>query len=106
MENGEWSLEGRWVIRNEYVAPAGDGTLRIAFDARDVYLVIDPGEAGGIIEILVDGEPADDTTDVAGGILEPSVSRLYHLVSLDGAEKATLTLNVSGDVKLYAFTFG
>ena len=104
--NGEWNLEGEWTIAREYVVPSDHGVLRIGFHAKDVYLVIDPEGAEGSVEVAVDGIPADDTPDVTGGLLTPSVSRLYHLVRLEKAGEHILKLNVNGKMKLYAFTFG
>ena len=106
LENGEWNLEGVWTIKSQYVFPSEEGTLRLGFHAKEVFLVIDPGEYGGRVEVLVDGERAANTADVADGVLIPDASRLYHLVSLEKAEESTLTLIVSGKLQLYAFTFG
>jgi cytochrome c biogenesis protein CcdA/thiol-disulfide isomerase/thioredoxin len=106
LDNGEWNLEGKWTINREYVVPSTSGVLQIGFNAKDVYLVIDPDEGEGSVEVLVDGEVTDDTPDVAGGLLNPSESRLYHLVGLEKAGEHILKLNVHGKLKLYAFTFG
>lgn len=103
---GEWNLEGEWTISREFVVPAKDGALQIGFRAKDVYLVIDPGEGGGNVEVLVDNARTGDTPDVTGGVFTPSESRLYHLVGLEKAGEHLLKLNVSGKLKLYAFTFG
>ncbi len=115
--NGEWSLDGVWTITGEYVVPEEIGTLEIGFHAKEVFLVIDPGDTGGSgakapglstgsIDVLVDGKPVENTTDITGGSLIPDESRLYHLVNLDKPGEHTLTLEVSGNLKLYAFTFG
>jgi hypothetical protein len=105
-ENGEWNLEGEWRISREYVVPADTGTLRIGFDAKDVFLVIDPEDNRGRVEVILDGSPVADTTDVANGLLVPEKSRLYHLVQLEKPGEHLLELNIEGSLKFYAFTFG
>jgi len=39
-------------------------------------------------------------------VLLPVESRLYHLVGLESAGEHTLELDVDGNVRLFAFTFG
>jgi cytochrome c biogenesis protein CcdA/thiol-disulfide isomerase/thioredoxin len=104
--NGEWNLDGRWTIAREYIVPDEKGTLKLGFNARDVYLVIEPAGSGGIVTVLVDGKPVSDTADVRGGVLLPRESRLYHLVAEDEPGEHVLSLEVSGELRLFAFTFG
>ncbi len=86
--------------------PETTGVLELGFDARDVFLVIEPEGAGGTIEVLVDGKPAADTADVRAGLLAPAGSRMYHLVRLASAGPHVLRLAVKGRLRLFAFTFG
>jgi cytochrome c biogenesis protein CcdA/thiol-disulfide isomerase/thioredoxin len=104
--NGQWTLEGRWTIADEYAVPETTGVLELGFDARDVFLVIEPEAGGGTIEAMVDGKPAADTTDVRDGMLAPAESRMYHLVRLASAGPHVLRLVVKGRLRLFAFTFG
>jgi thiol-disulfide isomerase/thioredoxin len=108
--NGEWSLEGSWTIRKEYVVPDSAGTLELGFRARDVFLVVEPEAPGGTIRVRLDGRPAPDTPDVRQGLVEPGSSRLYHLVALGEPGTQTqlhvLRLEVQGRLRLFAFTFG
>jgi cytochrome c biogenesis protein CcdA/thiol-disulfide isomerase/thioredoxin len=104
--NGEWTLEGRWTVEEEYVVPGEAGVLELGFDARDVFLVIEPEAAGGSIEVTVDGATVPDTDDVRAGRLAPGESRMYHLVRLDRAGPHVLRLAVKGRLRLFAFTFG
>lgn len=104
--NGEWNLDGRWTIAREYIVPDEKGTLKLGFNARDVYLVIEPAGSGGIVTVLVDGKPVSDTADVRGGVLLPRESRLYHLVAEHEPGEHVLSLEVSGELRLFAFTFG
>jgi len=104
--NGEWNLTGKWTITPQYVVPQASGTLQLGFNAKNVFLVIEPGEPGGKIAVSVDGKPGSDTTDVANGVLSPRESRMYQLVGLTRAGPHVLRLEVRGNVRLFAFTFG
>jgi cytochrome c biogenesis protein CcdA/thiol-disulfide isomerase/thioredoxin len=104
--NGEWNLAGKWTITPQYVVPQASGTLQLGFNAKNVFLVIEPGEPGGKIAVSVDGKPGSDTTDVANGVLSPRESRMYQLVGLTRAGPHVLRLDVRGNVRLFAFTFG
>lgn len=104
--NGEWALSGKWVINRQYIAPQPNGVLELGFHARNVFLVIEPEEPGGHIEIRVDGRVRKDTADVKAGVLSPNESRLYQLVDLAKPGKHVLRLEVKGKLRLYAFTFG
>jgi thiol-disulfide isomerase/thioredoxin len=106
LANGEWTLDGRWTIAREYIVPEGTGVLQLGFHAKDVFLVIEPTETGGRIEVKVDGNPVMDTGDVRDGVLLPGESRLYHLVQQAEPAERVLRLEVSGELRLFAFTFG
>lgn len=104
--NGEWNLTGRWMIADEYVVPEAEGILQLGFDAQDVFLVIEPEEAGGEIIIGIDEISGPDTPDVKDGVLVPDESRLYHLAGLKEPGPHVLRLDVRGKLRLFAFTFG
>jgi cytochrome c biogenesis protein CcdA/thiol-disulfide isomerase/thioredoxin len=104
--NGEWNLNGTWTITPQYVVPESSGTLQLGFDAKNVFLVIEPQAGGGTISAFVDDKPAGDTADVRKGVLSPRESRMYQLVGLAGAGPHTLRLEVKGKLRLFAFTFG
>jgi thiol-disulfide isomerase/thioredoxin len=104
--NGEWNLSGTWTITPQYVVPQTTGTLQLGFNAKNVFLVMEPGPAGGRIDVSVDGKGAGDTTDVKNGVLAPKESRMYQLVALKQAGPHLLRLEVYGKVRLFAFTFG
>jgi cytochrome c biogenesis protein CcdA/thiol-disulfide isomerase/thioredoxin len=97
-ENGEWNLSGNWAFTNEYIVNEGDGVLEIGFNAKNVFLVIEPVDKEAEIEIEVDGK--------ATGLVEPDESRLYQLVELVKPGKHVLKLKVKGKMRLFAFTFG
>jgi len=104
--NGEWNLDGRWTITPQYVEPSASGSLQLGFDAKNVFLVIEPLDRGGSISVYVDGSQAADTADVRGGALAPRESRMYHLVGLGAPGPHVLRLDVKGRLRLFAFTFG
>jgi len=104
--NGEWNLNGKWMIANEYVVPESKGQLQLGFVARDVFLVIEPESVGGKILVQVDGKAVADTADVHNSILIPQASRLYHLVALRKSGAHVLQLEIEGKFRLFAFTFG
>ena len=104
--NGQWALEGRWTITEEYVVPEQTGVLELGFNAKDVFLVIEPAAGDGRVEVRVDGRPVEDTADVRDGVLRPTESRLYHLVEKSEPGEHLLSLEVSGKLRLFAFTFG
>lgn len=100
-----WSLDGPWIRSDGHVESAGEGTLSLDFNAREVFLVVSTiaGETSEVT-VLVDGNPVD-TEDVRGGILSPSDDRLYRLFSAASRRKGILTLKVRGRVRFHAFTF-
>ncbi len=104
--NGEWTLSGRWTITSEYIVPQNSGSLELSFRAQDVYLVIEPTGRADRIEVHVDGKAVRDTADVRNGTLVPNGSRLYHLLHQSESGSHVLRLDVRGELRLFAFTFG
>jgi cytochrome c biogenesis protein CcdA/thiol-disulfide isomerase/thioredoxin len=104
--NGEWNLSGSWDITGQYIVPQSTGVLELGFEARNVFLVVQPAEPGGSIEVRVDGRISTDTTDVKNGTLLADESRLYQLVGLSKPGRHLLHLEVKGKLRLFAFTFG
>jgi cytochrome c biogenesis protein CcdA/thiol-disulfide isomerase/thioredoxin len=104
--NGEWNLTGTWTISPQYVVPESSGTLQLGFDAKNVFLVMEPQAPEGSISVFVDGSQAGDTADLKKGTLEPRESRMYQLVGLNTPGPHILRLEVKGKIRLFAFTFG
>ncbi len=104
--NGEWNIAGRWTITPQYIVPQSSGTLQLGFQARNVFLVIEPQSRDASIQVSVDGAPPADTADVKGGRLQPVESRMYQLVGLPQPGAHLLRLEVKGSLRLFAFTFG
>lgn len=104
--NGEWNLTGTWTITPQYVLPSEGGTLQLGFDAKNVFLVIEPEDRAGTVSVFVDDKPGADTVDVKKGAFAPTESRMYQLVGLPSAGPHVLRLEVKGRLRLFAFTFG
>lgn len=103
---GQWSLEGEWIIRNDFIEIDGSGKLELGFEGKDIFLVVEPRGSGSSFTVEIDGKLAGDTVDVQGGVLNPSGSRLYLLASFRETGEHTLILSIEGHVRLYTFTFG
>jgi cytochrome c biogenesis protein CcdA/thiol-disulfide isomerase/thioredoxin len=106
-----YAYEGGWLADTDHVTPRDGARLDFHFYAKDVFLVMrsfDP--EGARIEVSLDGKPLGDQEngrDVQGGSVQVKDDRLYHLISLGSAGDHTVTLKfISGEVALYAFTFG
>ncbi len=90
---------GRWLVERERIVAGEGARLRLAYHARNVYLVLGKGETDGSVGVAVDGKHVKTVT-VAG-------DRLYTLVTLPGpAADHTLDLSFSPGAEAYAFTFG
>ena len=85
--------------------PESAGVLELGFTARNVFLVIEP-DGSGRVKVSVDGEVSRNTADVKDGVLLAGESRLYQLVGLRRAGEHVLRLEVEGNLRLFAFTFG
>jgi hypothetical protein len=105
LESGEWNLDDTWTITPQYVVPSASGTLHLGFNAKNVFLVIEPA-GGGSVSVFVDDAPAGDTADVHGGVFTPRESKMYQVVALPTPGAHVLKLVVKGKVRLFAFTFG
>jgi cytochrome c biogenesis protein CcdA/thiol-disulfide isomerase/thioredoxin len=105
-ENGEWSLDGEWIIRGDFIEAADTGVLELGFNAKNVFLVIEPLDEGAQVKVELDGRQAGDTEDVKAGLVLPTESRLYQLAALSEAGEHIIRLTVKGKLRFYAFTFG
>lgn len=106
LKPGEWTLDGEWIIRNDFIEIDGDGELDLLFEGKDIYMVIEPKNNESLINIEINGRKPKDTADVVNGELKLDSSRLYHLGSFDDSYEKLLKLKISGHVRLFTFTFG
>ena len=117
--SNHWDLAGTWKVHGQYITPIGTGTVRLSFDAKDVYLVLQvPGSSKAAgrdpssmtdrsrLLITVDGKPGTNTADVKDGVLVPTSSRMYHIAALPTQGRHLLQIRARGNVRLFSFTFG
>jgi len=111
----QWGLSGQWRVNDEaaQLQQAG-GRIAFQFHARDLHLVLAPGEDGKPVRfrVLLDGKPlpaADAGADVAAdGTGTVNEHRLYQLIRQRGAigpHRFEIEFLDAG-VQAYAFTFG
>lgn len=106
LQPGEWTLDGQWTIRNDFIEIDGTGSLELSFEGKDLFIVIEPRDDKSSLSIEIEGMIPEDTKDVSAGELVPSGSRVYHLASYADAEQRLLHLVINGHVRLFTFTFG
>jgi cytochrome c biogenesis protein CcdA/thiol-disulfide isomerase/thioredoxin len=87
---------GRWTVECERIVAAEGARLRLAFRAKDIFLVL---EGEGRVDVLVDGGRTR-TVNVSG------LPRLHTLARFPENRRGLLELRVSRGVAAYAFTFG
>jgi hypothetical protein len=110
----EWGLKGEWTIGGEHARlDKADGSIVYRFHARDLHLVLGPGEAGKPVRftVTIDGKaPGDnhgvDTDDGGNGTV--TEERLYQLIRQKGpvADHVFEIRFLDPGVEAYAFTFG
>jgi len=109
----QWGFAGRWTIGEEKStldAPGGKITFR--FHARDLHLVLGPGDGGKPVrfKVTLDGQApaaahgADTAADGSGTVTN---QRLYQLIRANGAGDHTFVIEfLDPGVEVFAFTFG
>jgi cytochrome c biogenesis protein CcdA/thiol-disulfide isomerase/thioredoxin len=110
----QWALTGDWRVGGQdAVLTQPDGAITYRFHARDLHLVLGPGESGKPIrfQVLIDGHPPGDNhgvdTDAHGdGVINGQ--RLYQLVRLaGGVDDHTFEIRfLDSGATAYSFTFG
>ena len=104
-----FAVRGTFDFQPEYaLASAAGDQIELSFFARDVYLVL-AADSPVPATVSVTGAPSGGGTEdvAADGSLAVGSARLYHLVHLSAAARATVTITFSGaGVRAYAFTFG
>jgi cytochrome c biogenesis protein CcdA/thiol-disulfide isomerase/thioredoxin len=86
---------GEWTVGPERIVAGRNASLRLHFQAKDVYVVL--GGRGTVRE-LVDGKQV--------GVLRVDAQRLYTVRTLAKTVDGTLELRFSPGVQGYSFTFG
>ncbi len=96
-----FALGGAWTIGYQRAMPTAGAELEFNFNAKNVYLVMRPTNAGisGNVRVSLDGK------DVKMIVVD--TDKLYTLIESDVPGAHLLKLNfLDGNVELYAFTFG
>ncbi len=104
-----WTLSGNWQITPEYITSSGsDAKLIFSVAAKNVYMVagVSNNIAAPVAVSLPAGFSGQYGSDVSGGRVTISGSKLYNIVSLHQFNETTITLTVPAGVSLYTFTFG
>ena len=95
LDRDELAYAGSWTVERERIVAGNDARLRLAYRAREVYLVLG---GRGAVEARVDGRRERIVRIVA--------DRLYTLVQRSAIADHLLELRISPGVEAYAFTFG
>ncbi len=110
----QWGLTGDWTVGGEHAAlNARDGWITYRFHARDLHLVLGPGDGGKPVRfrVLIDGQApgANHGADVdASGGGTVTEQRLYQLVRQSGPviDRTFEIQFLDPGVEAFAFTFG
>ena len=109
----DWVLNGRWTVAREHAAleDAG-GRLTMRFRARDLHLVMAPGDDGRPVRfrVTLDGEAPGRAAGVdidAEGYGQITGDTLYQLIRQDRARERTFEIEfLDPGARVFAFTFG
>jgi thiol-disulfide isomerase/thioredoxin len=110
----QWALEGDWTVQGQpAVLNKTEGRIAYRFHARDLNLVMTPGEAGKPVRfrVLIDGQPPGSAHGVdvneqgSGAVAEP---RMYQLIRQSGAviDREFEIQFLDPGVQVFVFTFG
>jgi cytochrome c biogenesis protein CcdA/thiol-disulfide isomerase/thioredoxin len=110
----QWALGGSWKVDPEKaILAAAPGTITFRFYARDLHLVLGPGNDGKPVRIRVTldgaapaGSHGADTDPSGAGVINGQ--RLYQLIRQSGAVREhVFTIEfLDPGIQAYSFTFG
>jgi cytochrome c biogenesis protein CcdA/thiol-disulfide isomerase/thioredoxin len=114
LDLNQWGLTGDWTVGGEHaVLDTRDGWITYRFHARDLHLVLGPGEDGKPVRFRarVDGHApgVDHGADIdAAGNGSVTEQRLYQLVRQSGPvlDRTFEIQFLDPGVEVFAFTFG
>ncbi|HXV56430.1 MAG TPA: cytochrome c biogenesis protein DipZ [Gaiellaceae bacterium] len=90
---------GRWTVEGERIVAGRGARLRLAFHARDVFLVLGTSGEQETVEVELDGEPV--------ATFPVTQDDIHTLVRIPGEKRDhVLDLRFSPGTEAYAFTFG
>ena len=111
-ERNQWDLAGTWTIDGEKgVLNKAPGRILFRFHARDLHLVLGPGDKPVRFRVTLDGAPpgaahgADTDTDGNGTVTS---QRLYQLIRQQGpvSDHTFVIEFLDPGVQAFSFTFG
>jgi cytochrome c biogenesis protein CcdA/thiol-disulfide isomerase/thioredoxin len=95
----EFAYGGRWKVEEERIVAGANARLRLAFHARQVFLVLGTSGVDETVDVALDGKALDP--------LSVTADRLYTLARVPGEPgDHVLELAFSPGTEAYAFTFG
>lgn len=106
-----FSFGGEWVVGEESSGAFTGSSLVLAFESKEVFLVMKPKKSGTSSNVRVylddskiEGEAGEDVKE---STLEVTSNRLYKIVKLNSPGKHLLKLEFLDDnCEVFAFTFG
>ncbi len=104
-----FAVSGSWTFEKEFaIASTAGDTLRLHFNAKDVYLVMTSAKPAPVtLKLLGPAQPNQSEDVDTSGQITVDASRLYHLVHFDKPQEGLLELTFTQPgVQAYAFTFG
>lgn len=108
--NNSFSFSGQWDIQQEYSKSVKDSRLLLHFNARKVFLVMEPTQGVGTATLKLYGLKVASTLagkDTKNSMVEVSSSRMYELIDMgEDAGEHILEIDFSPNIAVYAFTFG
>lgn len=94
-----FAWDGECVVTEEYANPAVGTSLYFNFEAKKVFLVMNPADGSSQVRVYVDGTETN--------VVTVDADDLYQLVELDQPGQHELRLEfLDGNTEVYAFTFG
>ncbi|KKS32094.1 MAG: hypothetical protein UU94_C0007G0034 [Candidatus Collierbacteria bacterium GW2011_GWB2_42_12] len=101
------AFSGSWFVGREYIGAQIGSSLKLDFNAKDVFLVMRSTDKPVKISVYVDDVKQYFGKDNQDGEVTIDVDRLYHLITIPQAGRHILRLEfMEGGVEAYAFTFG
>lgn len=101
LEEDQWSLSGDWTVRDERAIAGKQALLRIAYQARDVYLVLGPEKDSAARTGTLTVRDGNETRQIT-----LKDNRLYVLKKGDSWARGEMEIAVPEGFAAYAFTFG
>ncbi|OGC50345.1 hypothetical protein A2716_04015 [candidate division WWE3 bacterium RIFCSPHIGHO2_01_FULL_40_23] len=107
LANDALAYEGEWMLTENYSNPQAGSKLYLNFEAKEVYLVMNPKEKTSKVKVYVDDKLQYFGEDNKEGVVTVEGDRLYKLIKLPAPGRHILKLEFEdNNTEVYAFTFG